>query len=96
MAIASLIISIAGLVFSFILGFPLNYFLGPIVGLVMGIVGLILAAIAHRQKRANISKAALIVSAIVTGICAVRFISVITCMGRITSCVAGLIQSAAQ
>lgn len=87
MAIASLAISIAGFILSFIFGFPISYFLGPPVGTAMGIVSLIFAAIAFKAKKSNLTKAALIISLILLAVSVIRIFSLISCAGRIGSCI---------
>lgn len=94
MAIASIIISSVGLVLSFIIGFPWSYFFGPIIGMVFGIVGLILASVAHRQNKSGVSKAGIIISSIVLGFSVIRAISVASCVSRVSGCVSTLIANA--
>jgi len=91
MAIASLIVSIAGIVLSFLIGFPFNYIIGPAIGVSMGIVGLVLAAVARKKEKTTLTTAALVISTIIIAVCVIRAISFATCVGRVSSCVAGLI-----
>lgn len=83
MAVVSIIISALGLVLSFILGFPLSLVIGPYIGLPLGLVGLVLAIIARKNQKSNLTLAALIISIIVVGICLVRIFSFASCAGRI-------------
>lgn len=90
MAVVSIIVSLVGLVLSFILGFPLSLVIGPYVGTAIGIVGLVLAIFARKKQKSGPATAALVISIIVTGISLVRVFTFATCVGRI----AGLIGSA--
>ncbi len=88
MAIASIIVSLVGLVLSFVLGFPVSLLIGPYVGLPFGLVGILLSVIALKSKHPNAAKAGLIISIIVTAICVIRALSFASCIGKIAgSCI---------
>ncbi|MDL2238248.1 hypothetical protein LJC56_10575 [Christensenellaceae bacterium OttesenSCG-928-K19] len=91
MAIASIIVSVAGIVLSYALFFPLSLLVGPFIGLVMGIIGLILALVAHKRKKSKAAVAGIIIGAIVTGLCVLRTASLVSCIG----CIGNLISGAA-
>lgn len=86
MAIASLIISAAGFILSFVFGFPVSYIFGPPIGTGFGIGAVILGAIAFKSAKTNLSKIALIVSLILLVISVIRIFSLVSCAGRISSC----------
>lgn len=87
MAVASLIISIAGFILSFIFGFPVSYFLGPPIGAVFGIISVIFGAIAFKGAKTNLTKTALVISIILLVVSVIRIFSLLTCVGRVASCI---------
>lgn len=89
MAIASIIVSLFGLVMSFILGFPLSYLIGPYVGIVIGAVGLVLGIVSIVRKRSNVTLAALIIGIAVVLICLFRIIAMFSLIGGIAGLIAG-------
>lgn len=92
MAVVSIVVSILGFILSFIIGFPLSMVIGPYIGVAFGLVGLVLAIIAHKKQKSNVTAAALVISIIVTGICLVRVFTFASYMGRIAGCIGGALQ----
>lgn len=89
MAVVSIIVSIFGLIASFILGFPLSLLIGPYVGLGIGGAGLALAILARRKKKANVTNAALIISIVVLAICVIRILSFFSLVGNVAGLIGG-------
>lgn len=83
MAVVSIIVSILGLIASFILGFPLSMIFGPYVGLGIGGVGLVLAILSRKKQKSKVINAALIISIIVLAICVIRIVSLFSLAGNI-------------
>ncbi len=90
MAIASVVTGLAGIVLSFILGFPVSLVIGPYVGIALGIVGLALAVIARRKQKSGMSMAGLIIGAAVVAISILRIVAFVNCVGNIAACIGGL------
>lgn len=78
LAIASLVLGIVSIVFSFIgLSIPL--------GLIVGIVGIILGVMARKKNPCGMATAGLVLSIIGTILCALMFIACAACVGAIGS-----------
>lgn len=78
LAIASLVLGIVSIVFSFIgLSIPL--------GLIVGIVGIILSVMARKKNPCGMATAGLVLSIIGTILCALMFIACAACVGAIGS-----------
>ncbi|MEA5002276.1 MAG: hypothetical protein VB081_02120 [Christensenella sp.] len=92
MAVVSIIVSIFGLIASFVLGFPLSLIIGPYVGIGIGGAGLVLALLSRRKQKSNVVNAALIISIIVLAICVIRIISFVSFTGNFVGWIAGLFQ----
>ena len=73
-AIAALVLGIVSIVFSFFLQW---------LGLILGIVGIILAVIAKKKNPTGMAKAGLVLSIIGTVFCALLFIACVACIGAV-------------
>ena len=78
LAIASLILGIVAIVFSFI-GLSIPF------GLIIGIVGIILGVMAKKKNPCGMATAGLVLSIIGTVLCAIVFIACMACVGAIGS-----------
>ena len=73
-AIAALVLGIVSIVFSFFLQW---------LGLILGIVGIILAVIAKKKNPTGMATAGLVLSIIGTVFCALLFIACVACIGAV-------------
>lgn len=78
LAIASLVLGIVAIVFSFI-GLSIPF------GLIIGIVGIILGVMAKKKNPCGMATAGLVLSIIGTVLCAIVFIACMSCVGAIGS-----------
>lgn len=78
LAIASLVLGIVAIVFSFI-GLSIPF------GLIIGIVGIILGIMAKKKNPCGMATAGLVLSIIGTVLCAIVFIACMACVGAIGS-----------
>lgn len=78
LAIASLVLGIVAIVFSFI-GLSIPF------GLIIGIVGIILGVMAKKKNPSGMATAGLVLSIIGTILCAIVFIACMACVGAIGS-----------
>ena len=78
LAIASLVLGIVAIVFSFI-GLSIPF------GLIIGIVGIILGVMAKKKNPCGMATAGLALSIIGTVLCAIVFIACMACVGAIGS-----------
>lgn len=78
LAIASLVLGIVAIVFSFI-GLSIPF------GLIIGIVGIILGVMAKKKNPCGMATAGLVLSIIGTVLCAIVFIACMACVGAIGS-----------
>ena len=78
LAIASLVLGIVAIVFSFI-GLSIPF------GLIIGIVGIILGVMAKKKNPNGMATAGLVLSIIGTVLCAIVFIACMACVGAIGS-----------
>ena len=78
LAIASLVLGIVAIVFSFI-GLSIPF------GLIIGIVGIILGVMAKKKNPSGMATAGLVLSIIGTILCAIIFIACAACIGAIGS-----------
>lgn len=76
LAVASLVLGIVSIVFSFFLQW---------LGLIIGIVGIILGVMAKKKNPTGMATAGLVLSIIGTVLCALIFIACIACIGAIGS-----------
>lgn len=76
MGVASLVLGIVALVFTFT---------GPIgwIGLIIGIIGIILGALAKKSSPSGIATAGLVCSIIGTAICGIGFLACVACVGSL-------------
>ena len=77
MAVASLVLGIVAVVFSFIGLYP--------IGLVIGIVGIVLGVMAKKKAPSGMATAGLVLSIIGTILCALVFIACAACVGAVAS-----------
>lgn len=73
-AIASLVLGIVSIVFSFFLQW---------LGLIIGIVGIVLAVVAKKKNPTGMATAGLVLSIIGTVFCALFFIACVACLGAV-------------
>ena len=78
MGVASLVLGIIALVCTFFGAFGW-------IGLIVGIIGIILGALAKKNNPTGIAKAGLVCSIIGTVICALGFIACVACVGGLSS-----------
>lgn len=78
LAIASLVLGLVAIVFSFI-GLSIPF------GLIIGIVGIILGVMAKKKNPCGMATAGLVLSIIGTVLCAIVFIACMACVGAIGS-----------
>ncbi len=78
LAVASLVLGIVAIVFSFI-GLSIPF------GLIIGIVGIILGVMAKKKNPCGMATAGLVLSIIGTVLCAIVFIACAACIGAIGS-----------
>lgn len=78
LAIASIVLGIVAIVFSFI-GLSIPF------GLIIGIVGIILGVMAKKKNPCGMATAGLVLSIIGTVLCAIVFIACMACVGAIGS-----------
>mgnify|MGYP004510625471 CR=1 FL=1 len=78
MAVAALVLGIVSVVFAFIPGF---YW----IGLITGVIGIILGALAKKQASNGMATAGLVCSIIGVVFCAITFIACAACVGAIGS-----------
>lgn len=78
LAVASLVLGIVAIVFSFI-GLSIPF------GLIIGIVGIVLGVMAKKKNPSGMATAGLVLSIIGTILCAIIFIACAACMGAIGS-----------
>ena len=78
LAVASLVLGIVSIVFSFI-GLSIPF------GLIIGIVGIILGVMAKKKNPSGMATAGLVLSIIGTILCAIVFIACAACIGAIGS-----------
>lgn len=77
MAIASLVLGIIAIIFSFIgLSIP---------GIILGIVGIVLAVLARKDNPSGMATAGLVVSIVGTALCTLVFIACAACVGSMAS-----------
>lgn len=76
MAVASLVLGIVALVFTFIA--PIGW-----IGLIAGIVGIILGILAKKKNPSKIATAGFVCSIIGTAICGISFLACAACVGTI-------------
>lgn len=77
MAVASLVLGIVAVVFSFIgLYFP---------GLIAGVVGIVLGVVAKKKKPSGMATAGLVLSIIGTVLCALIFVACAACLGAVST-----------
>ena len=82
-AIASLVLGIVAIVFSFI-GLSIPF------GLIIGVVGIILGVVAKKKNPTGMATAGLVLSIIGTVLCALIFIACAACVGAIGSAAGSL------
>lgn len=73
-AIAALVLGIVSIVFSFFLQW---------LGLIIGIVGIVLAVVAKKKNPSGMATAGLVLSIIGTVFCALFFIACVACLGTL-------------
>lgn len=78
LAVASLVLGIVAIVFSFI-GLSIPF------GLIIGIVGIVLGVMAKKKNPSGMATAGLVLSIIGTILCAIIFIACASCIGAIGS-----------
>lgn len=78
LAVASLVLGIVAIVFSFI-GLSIPF------GLIIGIVGIVLGVMAKKKNPSGMATAGLVLSIIGTILCAIVFIACAACIGAIGS-----------
>ena len=78
LAVASLVLGIVAIVFSFI-GLSIPF------GLIIGIVGIVLGVMAKKKNPSGMATAGLVLSIIGTILCAIVFIACTACIGAIGS-----------
>ena len=78
LAVASLVLGIVAIVFSFI-GLSIPF------GLIIGIVGIVLGVMAKKKNPSGMATAGLVLSIIGTILCAIIFIACAACIGAIGS-----------
>lgn len=83
-AIAALVLGIVSIVFSFFLQW---------LGLIIGIVGIVLAVVAKKKNPSGMATAGLVLSIIGTVFCALFFIACVACIGTLGTTAGGLASS---
>lgn len=78
MGVAALVLGIVALVCTFIPG-------AGVIGMIIGIVGIILGALAKKKGQSGVATAGLVCSIIGTAICGIGFLACSACVGSIAS-----------
>ena len=88
MGIVSLVLGILATVFGIFCLVPGISYYGWI-GIVLGVVGIVLAAVANKKEKKGINTAGLVLSIIATAICSIIWISCVICAAAISTGLSG-------